>query len=78
MVSSSSSSSSSSYAPTKENLLCKFDSFCEKKGLTGKQIDKEANRFFAWCMAKGYEHCVFPEYLAAFVKGNWCPYVGYC
>ena len=72
MVSSSSSSRSLSL------LLCKFDHFCKSRDLSDKQIDKESVKYFAFCMAKGWDNCVFPEYLAAFAKGDWCQFDGYC
>jgi len=64
-------------SPSLSNLLCKFDDFCESRELTNAQIDKEAKRFFNWAIAKGYDHCVFPEYLAGFAKGKWCPFTGW-
>ena len=65
-------------SPSLSNLLCKFDDFCESRELTNAQIDKEAKRFFNWALIKGYDHCVFPEYLAGFAKGKWCPFEGWC
>ncbi len=66
-------SSSVSFSPSKENLLCRFDLFCINKGLSTKEVDKASKTFFAWCMQKGYDNCVFPEYLAGFAKGDWSP-----
>jgi hypothetical protein len=58
-------------------LLCKFDTFCNSKGLNDSQIDKEAIRFFAWAISKGYMECLFPEYLAGYAKGEWCQFDGW-
>ena len=70
--------SSTSPSRSLSHLLCKFDHFCKSRDLSDKQIDKEAVRYFAFCMAKGFDNCVFPEYLSLFVKGKWCPFVGHC
>jgi len=66
-----------SCSPSLSVLLCKFDAFCDSRNLTDAQIDKEANRFFAWAITKGYTHCVFPEYLAGYAKGDWCQFDGW-
>ena len=63
---------------SKVHLLLKFLDFCESRDLSEKQIDKEASKYFAFCMAKGWDECVFPEFLSLFVKGKWCPFVGHC
>jgi hypothetical protein len=59
-------------------LLCKFDSTCTRKGfVSADDIRREANIFWAWATAKGYTECPFPEYLALFAQGKWCPFQGH-
>lgn len=67
----------SSSSPSVESLLIKFDNRCKSQHLDAVQIEREAKIFFAWCCVKGYDNCVFTEYLIGFAKGEWCPYTGW-
>lgn len=47
-----------------QQLQEKFNSIILEKNITKREeIEKEAKYFFNWCMIKGFDKCLFPEYL---------------
>jgi hypothetical protein len=71
------SSSPSNSGLSAELLLCKFSRKFWDVELNDVEIEREAKLFFAWCAIKGHDNCYFPEYLVGFVKGTWCPFLGW-